>query len=462
MCTQRVDQPCRPGRRARRGRIFRNLGVALFCAALPWLLIGRASPAAPVTLSLFINKIPSNPEGQDAVMEILIRAFQGQHPNVKVTYDTYASAGQELTKLETAAASHVGPDIFEFGSTLMPTAYATGAFEVLTAEMWDRVGGEKKFLKPQLTMSGPAPGKYIGIPEYANTFALVYNTRMFKEAGIARPPAGWTEFVADAQKLTDPQKDQWGVAIAPADSFQPWHLIWLFATQLGGQLMDSTGNKGLLDAPEVVKASGFWLDWIAKFHIAAKSNVTYKGPDQLFAFANGKAAMLVMVGPGLIPTLNKSAVAKEYAFAPDPTIPYGMTTLPPRGKPAQSFVAGQYVSVFKYSKNRDLALDLIKLWTSTPIQYQFWKLLGFLPVTPDAYAKYPELNQPPWDTFRAGIEHGYPTPFFGSWGQLEVVLEHAIGKIAAQIGTTGSYTQEDLKKALAQANQELEASLRKR
>ena len=455
-------QPVQQPRGLPRRRLLRTIGVGMVCFVLPWALVGRAAPAPPVTLSLFINKISANPQGQAAVMDVLIRAFQGQHPNVRITYDTYASAGQELTKLETAAASHVGPDIFEFGSTLMPTAYATGAFEVLTPDMWDRVGGEKKFLKPQLTMSGPSPGRYIGIPEYANTFALLYNTRMFKEAGITRPPATWTEFITDAQKLTDPQKDQWGVAMAPADSFQPWHLIWLFATQLGGQLMDSTGTKGLLDSPEVVKAAGFWLDWIAKFHIAPKSNVTYKGPDQLFAFANAQAAMLVMVGPGLIPTLNTAKVAKEYAFAPDPTVPYGMTSLPPRGQPAQAFVAGQYVTLFKYSKNRDLALDLIKLWTSTPIQYQFWKLLGFLPVNLDTYPKYAELSQPPWDTFRTSVEHGYPTPFFGSWGQLEVVLERAIGRIAAQIGTTGSYSQEDLKRALAQANQELEGSLKKK
>ena len=36
----------------------------------------------------------------------------------------------------------------------------------------------------------------------------------------------------------------------------------------------------------------------------------------------------------------------------------------------------------------------------------------------------------------------YPTPFFGSWVQLEVVLGKAINKMAQQIGVTGSYSKD--------------------
>lgn len=423
---------------------------------------GGASPAVVSSkqgkLSLFVGKNTANPQAQQQLFKLIEEAFHKTYPNVSVSWDTYASASEELTKIETSAASGTGPDIFEFGSTLVPTAYATGAFDVFTNDMWAAVGGQDRFFKPQLQLSGPSPDKYIAVPEFANTFALVYNTRMFKEAGISGPPKSWNDFVDAAKKLTNTSKNQWGTAAAYADSYEPWHHVWLFAEQLGGSLVDAAG-KGQFTTPEVLNATSFWLDWLAKFKIDPSADATYKGADILHAFANGQAAMLVMQGPGLIPTLNKSPVAKEYAYAPNPTIPYGMTALPANGKPAQAFVAGQYLTVFKRSQNKDLALAMIKTITSPEIQYQIWKLYGNLPVTTAGFQQQ-ELEQEPWTVFRTAIENAYPTPFLGSWGQLEVSIGHAVNRVAAQIASSGSYTQDDLKKALEAANAEYDASLK--
>ncbi|HEV7214706.1 MAG TPA: ABC transporter substrate-binding protein, partial [Chloroflexota bacterium] len=60
-------------------------------------------------------------------MKILIASFQQGNSGVKVAYNAYSSAAEESTKIETSVASNSGPDIFEFGSTVIPTASATGA-----------------------------------------------------------------------------------------------------------------------------------------------------------------------------------------------------------------------------------------------------------------------------------------------------------------------------------------------
>ncbi len=452
-----------------RRQFLKAIGAGVVAGALPPALSAcgtsaspspAARPRGPATLTLFTSRFQADPQAQAALIETFRKEFQKQYPQVTIVHDTYATSAEELTKLETAAASHVGPDIFEFGSTLVSTAHATGAFEPITPPMWDHLGGKNNFFKPQLTMSGPAPDKTMAVPEYANPMAMLYNKRLYAEAGIAKPPTTWTEFVTNAQKLTDPGKDQWGVAMAPADGFQPWHVVWLFATQLGGQLMDPAGTKGFLDSKEVVQAAAFWLDWMAKFKIASRSNATYKGVNTQQQFANGKAAMLIDTGPAPIRTLDKSKVANEYAYAPTPTIPYGMTSLPKSGKPAQGFVAGQYLTIFKFSKNKELALDLIKLITTPPMQHLIWKTYGNLPVNLQTYRDFPELKQPPWSTFFTAEENAYPTPFVGSWGQLQVVVGRVMNKMATQIATTGSYSQDDLKRALTEANRELEASLK--
>jgi ABC-type glycerol-3-phosphate transport system substrate-binding protein len=247
--------------------------------------------------------------------------------------------------------------------------------------------------------------------------------------------------------------------MAPADGFDPWHKIWLFVTQLGGQLMDSTGKKGLLDSNESVEACAFWLDWMAKYKIAARQDAAFKGADEVRAFATGKIAMSVMTGPGGMGTWDNSPVAGQYEYTLGPTIPYGLSSLPSGGKPAQGFVSGQYYTLFKYSKNPQLALNLLKVVVSPEIQYQYFKLRKQQPVVLSTFDKYPELKQGNWAALYDAALKAYPTPFFSAWGPLEVELGKAVNKIAGQVGISGSYSMSDLKSALTQVNQELQASL---
>jgi multiple sugar transport system substrate-binding protein len=412
----------------------------------------------PATLSLYVAKDTARPQAQAQLFDMIKAQFEKENPGSSFTYDTYASAAEETTKLETASAAQEGPDIFEFGSTLVPTAYATKSFEVFTNDMWNHIGGKKIFFPPQLTMSGPSIDKLIAVPVSGNPWAMVHNKAMFQAAGINQVPTTWTDFVSAAKEMTN-GTDQWGTAMAPADGFDPWHKIWLFVTQLGGQLMDSTGKKGLLDSNESVEACAFWLDWMAKYKIAARQDAAFKGADEVRAFATGKIGMSVMTGPGGIGTWDNSPVAGQYEYTLGPTIPYGLSSLPPGGKAAQGFVSGQYYTLFRYSKNQELALNLLKVVVSPEIQYQYFKLRKQQPVVLATFDKYPELKQGNWGALYDAALKAYPTPFFSAWGPLEVELGKAVNKIAGQVGISGSYTMSDLKAALTQVNQELQATL---
>src|SRR5262249_36120783 len=344
-------------------------GVMAACAQTGSTPATTSSKLSPATLSLFISKDTAHPQQQSQLMDLIKQTFEKQNPGSSFTWDTYASAAEEQTKLETAAAAKEGPDVFEFGSTVVPTAYASGSFETITDSMWSPLGGKSAFFQPQLTMSGPSPDKLIGVPWSGNPYAFAYNKELFAAAGIKEPPKTWDDFVAAAKEISN-GKDVWGTAMSPADGFDPWHKIWLFVTQMGGKLMDDAGKKGLLDSDMSVEASAFWLDWMAKFKIASTQNATFTGANEQKAMAGGKAGMQVMTGPGGIPTYDQGAIAGKYAFAVGPTVPFGMKSIPAGGKAAQGFVSGQYLTIFKHSKNPDLALQLIKVMTSPDIQYQ--------------------------------------------------------------------------------------------
>lgn len=420
---------------------------------------GTGGGAKTGQITAWVGKDTAHPQQQQQLLDQMSAEFAKQHPGATATFETWASAGEELTKLETAAASHQGPDIFEFGSTLVPTAYASGAFETITDAMWRELGGRDAFFQPQLTMSGPSPKKDIAVPVTGNPFALVYNTKLFEAAGIKKPPATWNDFVDVGKELTNSSKGQWGTTMAPGDQTDPWHKIWLFVTQMGGQLITSDSKKGLLDSDPVVEATSFWLDWMAKYKIASTQNATFKGPDALKAFAAGNSGMMVMEGPGDMVTFDASPIAGQYQFVPGPTVPYGMSKMPKNGKPAQSFVSGQYWSIFKYSPRKQLALDLIKIYLSPEIQYQTWKQRGQQPVVLKTFDQYPDTKKGQWATFYDVENKSYPIQFSGSWGQLEVVLVQALNKLFAQLATSGHYTKDEVKQALSAANQQLTASL---
>src|SRR5256885_765921 len=53
-------------------------------------------------------------------------------------------------------------------------------------------------------------GHMWGLPIDGESTGLFYRTDLFAAAGIDHPPATWDEFAADAQKLTDPAKKQYG------------------------------------------------------------------------------------------------------------------------------------------------------------------------------------------------------------------------------------------------------------
>ena len=413
----------------------------------------------PGEVSLFIGKDTTYSSQQAAIIAMVQQEFAKQHPGSKLTWDTYASSNEELTKVETSAASHSGPDIFEFGTTLVPTAYATGAFETITDDLWNQLGGRGAFIQSMLTMSGPSKGKQIAIPETAAPYAMAYNKKLLQAAGVSKPPTTWTQFVDDGKKVTNPAADVWGTAAAYNDSFEPWHHIWMLTTQMGGHMVSPDGKKGMLDSPEVVEAAAFWLDLAGKYKVASKNDATFKGADRVKAFASGKAAFLPMMDQSGIVTFDASPVASDYAYAPNPTVPYGKSSVPSGGKPAQGFVSGQMLTIFKYSKHPDLALDVIKIILSPQIQYQQWKQRSQLPVSFNVFKKYPELQKSPWDIFVKAEEKAYPIPFVGAWGQLEVVLGRAINQMASQIAINGSYSMSDLRSALQQANTQLQSAL---
>ena len=402
-------------------------------------------------------KSSSFPQQQKQWLDKIGAQFKKQNSS-KVTWDFYTSTDQEQQTLQTSITSGSGPDIFTFGSTFVPTAQSTGGFHVLTDQDWKTVGGKDRIFEPQLEMAGVSPGKLISVPFAMRPFAMVYNTELFEKAGISKPPETWTEFVQDAKKMTDSSQGVYGAEIDPADSFDPWKIWWTFLRQMGGRFVSKDLKTAQLDSSKAQKAVQFWFDWATKYKIVDPNSMTWDASDALRAFANGKVGMLIMITTNVEPTLQDSKVKGKYAFAPMPTVPYGMQQRPPGGETAATIVSGDYLAVAKYSKAQDSAYKLIKLMTDKQNQIQYYNAVGDLPVNKDGAQQLANKDE----SIKAAVQaeqKASPTPFTGAWGPLEVALASVSTTLGNRIAS-GNYSPSDVAAQLKQANGQVQGQLR--
>lgn len=409
------------------------------------------------TLHVLMGYNSTYPTQQKQWMQQVGSEFQ-KATGATIAWDTFSSSNEEQTKIQTSIVSGSGPDIFSLGTTFVPTAQATKGFTVLSDQNWQAVGGKSRFFQPQLAMSGSSPSQSIAVPFVMRPFAMVYNKKLFQQAGITTPPTTWTDFVQDAQKMTNPSAGVYGAEMDPSDSYDPWKIWWMFAGQLGGNFLSQDLKTAQMNSPEAVQAVKFWFDWATKYKIVDPNSMAWKTGDATKAFANGKVGMLIMVSPTIRPTLQKSSLANDgYGFAPMPTIPYGLQQRPANGVPAATIVSGDMLAVADYSNVKDLAFKFINLVTDESHQLAWTSTFGDLPTNVQAANRL--AGQDTQTAAFVQSEAGaVPTPFTGVWGPLEVALAGVSSKLANEVATN-HYDPSHIKPLLDQANQQIQSQL---
>ena len=463
-------EPVKAGRGAKLGRSRRTRHAARAVAAIATVAaassgLGYVAPQAMATAHVTLNvemeaqTSPAVAKRQAAFFKTLTGTFEKQNPNITLKITTYTEAVSTL--IDTIVSSHSGPNVLELGTTYIPTVVDTGAFLGYTKKMLHEVGFAD--LVPAATEMDGVPGKEpVGIPDSAQPFVLWYNKAMFKKAGIASPPTTWSEFIADAEKLTDASAGVYGAVAAPADPTYNNHATWLLSEQDGGQLINS--KAALFSSKPVAEEVQFYVNWMEKYHIIAPTDSQYTESDAVSAFLDGKAAMFPVGGlydlAQIDATASSAFVKNNLGVAVNPVIPYGDSTTPAGGKAAPSFVSGQEQVIFRYSSSSaevQAALKWLRFYTSASVQEQLPDLFGTLPINKHAYsASY--LQTPIWKTFEATEEKSEPTPLVAGWLELASVWAPALSKVFDDVAL-GHYTTSDLSTTETSADQEIDSAI---
>ncbi|QYN37875.1 extracellular solute-binding protein [Pseudonocardia sp. DSM 110487] len=403
-------------------------------------------------LDVLVGANSNYPEQQQEWFTHIQDAFRAR-TGAEVRFETFASAADEQKRIQTAVVSGEGPDVYSLGTTFTPVAQATRAFVELGDAEWAAIGGRERFTPATLAMSGPDATHQVGIPFLSRPFAMAYNTELFAQAGLSGPPTTWDQFVEYGKQLT--KDGVYGAAIAYSDDYDPWKFIWMFANQYGNKLVD--GDRVRLDDPTVQRAYQEYFGFLTEDRIVSPEAVGWKNPQALASFAEGKAAMMLMTTPTSIPTLEKSAVAGKFAYAPMPAVPPGESALAPGGVPATTIVSGDNIAIADYSDNKDLALQFVELVTSEEEQLHYTEVFGDLPTNAAAAQKVTSSNAQLAPILQAGAT-AVPTPFTGAWSEVQLALTNVTVQSRAELAA-GGVPPEVIAARLAEAQGTSQAAL---
>ncbi len=379
-----------------------------------------ATNGAGKTINVLVGVNNAYPEQQRKWFTDVSDAFK-KETGATVHFETFASANDELTKIQTSVLSGQGPDIYALGTTFTPTAYATKAFVELTADDWNAIGGRDRFLPATLGISGPDQDHEVGIPFASRPFVMAYNKDMLAAAGIDKPADSWDGLRDQAKKLTGGGK--YGLAIGYADNFDPWKFVWAMSIQAGNPLVKD--RKASLNDPTTLKAYQTYLGWLATDKVVDPASVGWK---------NAQADRRLRPGQGGVPADGVGQLqgdpgqvggGRQVRVRVDADDPAGHDRrCGPGGIAAASILSGDNIVVAKYTKNKALALRLVNQLTSAEQQDSYYKTFGELPTNAEEAKKL--QSDPALAAIVDSASKSVGTPFNGAWSQVQLALLNVV------------------------------------
>jgi multiple sugar transport system substrate-binding protein len=290
--------------------------------------------------------------------------FNATHPKIHVTVQNYGNSDYALQKVLTAIRGGHYPDIvYLYGSWAANVARTPHAVDLAPMIKSDPSINWNDFW-PAERQAVTVGGKVIGVPALVDNLALVYNKKLFRQAGVPFPTADWTwdDFRAAAKRLTNASAKQFGWAyVNDASEDTVWRfdaLLW----QAGGDILTPDQKHAAFDSPAGVRAATLLQQMSTVDH-----SVYLDSGNQNYVnlFNSGKIAML-FTGP--------------WDLSQFPDVDYGVQILP--GDQNHDTISGpdQWVMLDNGDDRRAAAWTFLK-WFTSPAQAMNWSLAtGDLPI----------------------------------------------------------------------------------
>jgi N,N'-diacetylchitobiose transport system substrate-binding protein len=383
----------------------------------------------------------------EAVVNAATAAFKAQHSDVdvKVEYQTW---GDHLTKFDAALAGNTAPDVIELGNTEMTKYMAAGAFADLTS-LKSSFPNSRTWLQG-LAASTTYQGKLYGVPYYAGARGVIYRKDMYKAAGIKTTPKSLAEFeLAGAKLMKKYGKDPRYSALYFPGRY--WYASMSFVYDYGGAIARFRNGRweGSLDSPLAIRALTK-LKSVVQAQSRASKTIDEANPAQALVFAKGKVGSIIANGwewgYSLDPKVGNPSLASKIGAYPMPSHT--------AGKYMPTFLGGSDLAVPVTSKNKTLAADWIKAFTSTTSMRALATAGGVIPNTTTLVSI--NASKPQLAPFAEAAKSSWFVPTSPKWVNVESA--NVLQNMLVSIFTNRSTVQAAAKRASTQITSILNAS----
>ncbi len=380
----------------------------------------------PVEVTIWIMPNSLEPAND---LEKVLEGFNKRNKNIKVKI-TSLDWGAAWVRITTAAVSGDAPDIVQLGTTWVAAISSMGALYDLSNWIGE-IGGPNKFLASSWKTSGiEGSNQVTAIPWFVDARAMYYRTDVFNKLGLTKKDVEtWDSFDKTLQKIQKanlmidgkkiaplgiPGKNDWNVV----HNLSPW--IW----NAGGSFLTDDYKKSNLASKEAVQGVGFYISLVTKGYVSRaclEKNTSQVEND----FNNGNFA-IIFDGSNELRGLTTSPeqggasdtyVAKRFDIAPYPEGPKGKFT----------FVGGSNLAIFKGSKHKKEAWEVIKYLVSKEAQVEYAKRSGFMPANIEAFDDPYFTEDSRRAVYKEAVKFGRAYPSVPSWGLIEPILARRFG-----------------------------------
>jgi N,N'-diacetylchitobiose transport system substrate-binding protein len=392
----------------------RSIGALALAAALLVTAVaasaGTSGPdrTAATTITVWLQNDAES--GWKEVVTAANNAFKARHNDVDVDVQ-YQTWGDHLTKLDAALAGGTAPDVVEFGNTETTRYMASRLLQDITG-LKRSFPNSATWLKA-LTESCTYNGRLYCVPYYAGARAVIYRKDQYRAAGIRSTPKSLAQFQAAGQKLMQ----KYGKQRNYSALYFPGRYVWAsmsFVYDYGGKIAERRGNRwqGTLNSPQAIQGLTKLKQVVTTLSRANKTG-DEANPQQALVFSKGRVGSFIGNGWEWPYALDKKAgnpsLAKKMGAYPMPSHT--------PGKFMPAFLGGSDLAVPVTSRNKALAYDWIRAFTSTNAMRQLATIGKQIPNTTslaNVNARNPQLAP-----FAQASKSSFFVPTAPNWVKVE-------------------------------------------
>lgn len=294
-------------------------------------------------------------------LQSLIDRYQKDHPGVSIE-SVFVPGGDLLTKLQAAITAKQTPTLAISDLVAMPLLTRSGALVPLDDYLKAANTNLSDYF-PGPLVYGQYQGKRYSLPVSASNLALFWNKDLFRQAGLnpERGPRNWDEMLQFARTIKQ-KTGKWGLELFTTGGEGTTWQTQVYFWGAGADFLNSDNSAPAFNSAQGQKALQFLVDLVQKEKVAPLA------PWGLFG--RGEAGM-VMDGSWM-----------TQFFPMQVNFELGATPFPfASGGKAATNMGGEQVFIFKGDEaTQKAAWDFIQWFSSTPVQVEWNRATGFMPV----------------------------------------------------------------------------------